>query len=87
MIPRTIIKQEIYGDIENGVIQKPINKAIEEANRLMNEDNLTCFDASLHITYFCDISKEEALRLLLNYKAKYLNPKTKFNLTKERFLK
>lgn len=83
----SIIKQEIYESIEEGVIQKPIQEAIVEANRLMNEEDMDCFQASLHITYFCDIKKEEALRLLLNYRAKYLYPKTNFELKKEKFLK
>lgn len=80
---KSIVRQEIYESIGNGIIQKPIQKALEEANRLMDEENMNCFEASSHITYFCDITKEEALRLLLNYRNSQLYPKSNFKL-KER---
>ena len=82
----SIVRQEIYESIEDGVIRKPLQEAIQEANRLMDEEHMGCFKASQHITFFCDITKGEALRLLLNYRTKCLYPKSDFALKRGVFL-
>jgi len=66
----SIAKQNIYEDILKGTIQKKINKAVEEASLLMEEEDLNIFQASNHITFFTTISKEEAVKRIFEYRKK-----------------
>lgn len=66
------IKEKILNSLKDGVIQKPINEAVKEANDLMNE-GMDIFQATNHITFFTCKTKEEALKLLYKYRVEHKN--------------
>lgn len=65
----SIITQQIHEDIRAGIIQKSVNEAIEEASRLMDEEGCNIFHASNHVTFFTNLSKEEAVMRIFRYRA------------------